>query len=365
MRLVAPESRILVVDDEEPIRRLIVRLLEQPGYACTMAADAPSARKRLHEGRPFDLMLCDVTMPGESGLELVQEALRAYPEMAAIMVTGHDDTELAETALAIGAYGYVTKPFHANELLISVANALRRRTLELESRAHRDSLERTVAARTTELRETVGDLERSQVELHRYQEETIRRLAAAAELRDPETGRHIDRMSRSCGLLAERLGLDPAHAELLRVAAPMHDVGKIAIPDSILLKQGPLTLAERTVMEQHTTIGHEILAGSDAELLQLAAQLALTHHERYDGDGYPRRLEGEEIPIEGRIAAVADVFDALTMNRVYRSAFPVGEAIALMRQGSGSQFDPAVLECFLRHVDDVLAIRRTSDAAAA
>jgi putative two-component system response regulator len=267
-------------------------------------------------------------------------------------------------AIELGAYGYMTKPFRVNELLIQVANALHRRRLELENRKHRASLEQSVEENTAALREAVSDLESSQLELRAYQEETIRRLSSAAELRDLETGKHLDRMSRYCALLAGKVGLGGDRVDLIRVASPMHDVGKIAIPDSILLKPGSLTQEERQVMQRHTEIGYQILSGSEAELLRLAADLAWTHHERYDGHGYPRGLRGTEIPLEGRIAAVADVFDALTTDRVYRKAMPVEEAVELMQAERGKHFDPSILDLFFASLDDVDAIRRQADALA-
>src|SRR5262249_25499670 len=212
----------------------------------------------------------DVTMPGETGLELIRDVLVAHRDLAAIMVTGNDDTALAEDALGLGAYGYVTKPFHSTEILVNVSNALRRRALELENRAHRAELEPPVALRTAELR---AALER----LRETQADTIRRLAAAAEARDGDTGRHIERIGRISALLAERLGLAPERADLLAVAAPMHDIGKIGLPDRILRKPGPLTLEERREMELHTDIGRRLLADSEDELLDLAAELAGPH----------------------------------------------------------------------------------------
>jgi putative two-component system response regulator len=199
---------------------------------------------------------------------------------------------------------------------------------------------------------------RAQETLRRSHEETVRRLSTAAELRDDETGAHIERVSRYCELIAERLGLDPAFRDELRIASPMHDVGKIGIPDAILLKPGPLTPEERAEMERHAEIGYRVLTGSGAELLELAATIAWTHHERFDGSGYPRGLSGETIPLEGRIAAVADVFDALTSDRVYRKALPYEEAIALLRDGRGSQFDPRVVDAFLEADDEIRAIMR-------
>jgi putative two-component system response regulator len=187
----------------------------------------------------------------------------------------------------------------------------------------------------------------AQASLRRSREETINRLARAAELRDDDTGSHIERVSRYSELIAARLGHDPDQREQLRIASPMHDVGKIGIADAILHKPGPLDPGERAEMQRHAEIGRGILAGSGAEILDLAAEIAWTHHERFDGGGYPRGLEGDQIPLEGRIVAVADVFDALTNDRVYRPAFSYADAIEMMRAERGSHFDPEVLDAFL------------------
>jgi len=354
-----PDERILIVDDEEQIRTLLARLLGAHGYECLTAESAAAARRVLKETN-VALVLSDVNMPGESGIEFTREVLAHHPETAVVMVTGMDDPTYAEVAIELGAYGYVLKPFKPNELIINVGNALRRRTLEIENRIHRELLEQTVLARTTALRETIAQLESSDTELRRLREETIRRLSWAAEFRNQETGEHIVRMSLYCALLARLAGLDTEQAELIRIASPMHDVGKIGIPDRILLKPGRLTAEEREVMEAHTEMGHRILAGSGVELLDLAAEMALTHHERIDGSGYPRGLAGNAIPVEGRICAIADVFDALTSDRVYRQAFQPDEARELMLQGSGTQFDADLLDLFTVSFDDVLAIRRAA-----
>ncbi len=358
---VAPpaDERILIVDDEEQIRTVLARLLRAHGFDCLTAESAAAARRTLEAGG-IALVLCDVNMPGESGLDFARELRTTHPDTAVVMVTGLDDRRYADSALALGAYGYVLKPFKPNELVINVGNALRRRVLELENRGHRERLEQTVLARTTALRDTISRLESSEGELRRLREEIITRLSWAAEFRNQETGEHIVRVGLYCALLARLAGLAAERTEMLRVAAPMHDVGKIGIPDRILLKPGPLTEEERRVMEAHTEMGHRILAGSGVPLLDLAAELALTHHERIDGTGYPRGLAGEEIPIEGRIAAVADVFDALTSDRVYRRAYQPDEALATMSEGRGTHFDARLLDLFLEARDDVLAIRRAT-----
>jgi putative two-component system response regulator len=280
------------------------------------------------------------------------------------MVTGLDDPALVEEALQLGAYGYVIKPFRRSGLLINVANALRRRELEIENRAHRLSLEQTVRERTAELQETIANLELSKVELRRSQEETIRRLSYAAEFRDAETGRHVERMGQFCGILARRLGLDGERCRLIESASPMHDVGKIGIPDSILLNPEPLTAGEWAIMRRHPDIGYRILSGSSSQLLELAAGIALTHHERWDGSGYPQGLVRDETPLEGRIAAVADVFDAVTNNRIYQQALPLEEALAVIRDGRDTLFDREVVDAFFDGLDEILAITPRSPVQA-
>jgi putative two-component system response regulator len=350
------DGRVLVVDDEEQIRSLLARLLRGHGHDCATAG-SPAEARRLLSAESFALVLSDVNMPGESGLDFAHEVLTDYPDTAVVMVTGADDRRHAETALANGAYGYMLKPFKPNELVINVANALRRRALEIENREHRSRLEQTVLERTATLRDTITQLESSESELRRLREETIRRLSWAAEFRSNETGQHIIRMSLYCTLLGRLAGLDAERTEMIRIASPMHDVGKIGIPDRILLKPGSLTPEERAVMEAHAEMGYRILAGSGVELLDLAAELALTHHERIDGCGYPHRLQGDAIPLEGRIAAIADVFDALTSDRVYRQAYRPDEARETMLAGRGTQFDAELLDLFFGAWEDVLAIR--------
>lgn len=349
------QPRILIVDDDETVRSMLTRMLGRNGYACESAGNGAEAREALASA-PFDLALCDLNMPGESGLELVEHVAFAHPETATIMVTGADDSVIAEKALALGTYGYVIKPFYNNELLINIANALRRRGLELESRRQRASLETAVDERTSELQKTVQALRRTEDEVRKSQKETIYRLSRAAEFRDGDTGQHIESMSHYCYLLAQRLGLGRT-CELLYLASPLHDVGKVGIPDRILLKPGPLNAEERHVMQGHAEIGHRMLAGSGTELLELAARIAWTHHEHFDGGGYPRGLAGERIPIEGRIAAVGDVFDALTSDRIYRPAFTIDSAVDEMRSLRGAQFDPEILDVFLDSLDEVLEVK--------
>jgi putative two-component system response regulator len=335
-------ARVLIVDDDPSVCEALRRLVANDGHVTTVAGDATQARAALASSS-FELILCDVKLPGESGLDLIHDVVGGRTDVAVLMVSGADDPQLAETALALGAYGYIVKPFRDSEVNIGIASALRRRRLEIENKAHHERLEQLVAERTAEL--------------DRSREETIHRLAAAAELRDNETGQHIERVSRYCDLIARRLGLPYDRCELLRVASPLHDIGKIAIPDHILRKPGPLSAEERLVVETHTEHGYRILAGTREPLLQLGAEIAWTHHERFDGEGYPRRLAGDAIPLAGRIVAVADVFDALVSDRVYRQALPVDEVVATMRAERGRQFDPDALEALLTAIPLALSIR--------
>ena len=348
-------GKILIVDDEERLAEHLRRLLSERSYDCTTASSAGDAR-RLLEKAHFDLILCDVNMPGESGIELLDETASRYPDTATVMVTGVDDTELAEHALAMGAYGYVIKPFEPNEMVIDVSNALRRLALEIENRKHREKLESMVQERTADLWNAVRRLERTEKDLRDSREDTVRRLSVAAEFRDDDTAQHVNRMSLYCELMFRKLGEDYDRCELVRTASAMHDVGKIGIPDRILLKPGKLTDEEFETMRTHAAIGHRILDGSDSDLLIKAAEIALTHHEWWDGNGYPRKLVGEEIPLEGRVAAIADVFDALTSDRVYRKGYSYVEAIEIMSAERGTHFDPNLLDLFFDSLDEVVPI---------
>ncbi|MGH8574816.1 MAG: response regulator, partial [Gammaproteobacteria bacterium] len=256
------EKRVLIVDDDEQIRRVLTRILEGAGYRCEVAASSAEGRAKLAEDT-FALMLCDIHMPGGSGLDLVDEVRCGPSEIATLVVSGEDSEEVGAQVLALGVYGYVVKPFKRSELLINVTNAFRRQHLEDENR----------------------ELRRSTEEIRQSGEQTIRRLSRAAEYRDPETGGHLERMSRYCELLASRLDLNP---HTILVASPMHDVGKAALPDGVVLKPGSLNREERRIMERHAEAGHDILSGTASELLEVAAEIAWTHHEKFDGTGYPR-----------------------------------------------------------------------------
>ncbi|HET7571223.1 MAG TPA: HD domain-containing phosphohydrolase [Gaiellaceae bacterium] len=329
----APPGRILCVDDDPAVQALIRRLLEPRGFALSFAGSAEEARNLLAES-DFPLVLLDIGLPEESGLDLLRALAGRTPDVATVMVTGRDDTEVADAALEAGAYGYLTKPFSATALQIEVSNALHRRSLELDRRTYERDLEHTVALRTVELR-------------HAY-EEMVFRLGRAIEIRDAETGAHVERVGAAAEALALELGVEQARAELLRLASPLHDIGKIAVRESILLKPGPLTTDERAEMQRHTEVGRDLLSGSGNDLLELAATIAWTHHERWNGSGYPLGLAGDTIPIEGRIVAVADVADALASDRPYRPALPEEQVRDWIVRQRDREFDPRVVDAFLR-----------------
>lgn len=337
----AERGAVLVVDQDDMVDEGVAIVLRSHGYRCEVTRRLEEARRALLEPEGIDVCLCDVHIGNErSGLELAAEIREFDPNLVVVMMGGSHEATLAEEAIQVGAYDYLVKPFRNTELLIAVANAFHRRHLEQETAHLRRELESTVAERT--------------LELALSRQETIHRLARAIEFRDAHTGLHVERMAAYCRMVALRLGLPPDRCSLIRTASLLHDIGKLGIPDRILVKPGPLSSEERSEVEKHTTFGHRILRGSTSELIQLAAVIAVSHHERYDGKGYPWGLSGDEIPIEGRIAAVCDVFDALTTARPYRPrAFTQEEAVYLLREERGKAFDPEVAGTFLDALAEV------------
>jgi putative two-component system response regulator len=351
-------ARILIVDDEAPVRKLLGRIVSQLGHEILLAENADMALRTLREERGIALVLTDVRMPGTSGLDLASQIATEFRGTAVVMVSGVDDPDTAGRAIETGVYGYVLKPFRATEIQITVMNALRRRAVEDENKRHREALEEVITERTSELRVTLDLLAKSNLRLKEAQEEIIKRLSIASEVRDEETGSHIHRMSAYSAVLADEFGLEPERVELIRVASPLHDVGKIGVPDGILRKPGKHTVEEFEIMKQHAVYGYRTLKDTGFPLLDMAATIAWTHHERWDGSGYPRGLAGDAIPIEGRIVAIGDVYDALTTRRVYKPAFSIEKSLGLMREGRAKHFDPVILDCFFRRFDEIAEIQR-------
>ena len=334
--------RILVVDDEPSVCKIISRYLAAEGYDCARAASGEEAWRALQAGS-FSLLVTDVMMPGMSGIELLTKTREQLPDVAVIMVTAVDDRNTAISALKAGAYGYLIKPINENEVLISVANALERRRLTLLSKQYEQHLQQEVLTRTAEVRQREMQI--------------ILRLMSAAEYRDDETGAHIRRIGLFSAIMAEAAGWDRAAVDDIRLTAPMHDVGKIGIPDNILMKPGKLTAEEFDVVKTHSNIGARILSGSGVPMLDMARDIALCHHERYDGAGYPNGKAGKDIPESARIVAITDVHDALRSHRVYRPALSEDEAMAIMVKGRGSQFDPDLFDLFISLTQEFRGIR--------
>ncbi len=349
MPLNTSSHKILIVDDELPIRELIAQIISKEGYPVATAADVDEALQKLEKDK-FSLVISDINMPGKSGIDLLDHIIKKHSNLAVLMATAVDDRNVAIRTLEKGAYGYIIKPFERNELVINVANALGRLELEVENQRYSEELEELVDERTK-------DLKLAEQEIRASREETIYRLAKAAEFRDNETAQHTMRMGYYCDTLARNLGLDNDLCERIRLASPLHDVGKIGVSDTILLKPGELTKDEFEIIKQHPLIGYRILADSKAELLNLGAIIAYTHHERFDGSGYPRQLQGHDIPLVGRIAAICDVFDALTSNRVYKAAMSADDAVQTMMQGNRSHFDPDLLRCFMDCLPEILSLK--------
>jgi putative two-component system response regulator len=328
-------SRILVVDDEPATVKLLLRLLEQWGFADVVGLTDPTEVAETVAGAPPDLLLLDLKMPNMDGfavLEAVGPLTRGSTALPVLVLTADATPETKRAALAAGARDFINKPFDAEEIRLRVSNLLDTRHLQLALKEHGDELERRVRERT-------HALERAQLEV-------VERLAMAAEFRDDDTHRHAQRIGNTAALLGEELGVSRAGAQRLGRAAPLHDIGKIAVPDAILLKRGRLTNDEYDAVKEHTVVGARILSGSSSPLLQLAEEIAETHHEHWDGTGYPAGLQGEGIPLSGRIVAVADVFDALTHHRPYKDASPTGEAVYEIMCHSSTHFDPTVVAAF-------------------
>ena len=350
------KAKILVVDDDDRNLRLMTLLLTSFGYDVVTAGSGKEAFEKVHETPP-DVILLDVVMPEIDGFEVVrllkkEEETKTIP---VVMVTGLDGIADRVKALEAGADDFLNKPVDKTELRARVQSLVKVKACNDQMRDYQKELEAEVAKRTAQLRQALRKLREVSLE-------SIFRLSRAAEYKDENTGNHIRRMSHYASVVANKMGLNKQTVEDLLYTVPMHDVGKIGIPDHILLKPGKLNGQEWGIMKQHTLIGAQILMGSDARFIKLAQTIALIHHEKWDGSGYPKGLKGQKIPLVGRITAIADVFDALTSRRPYREQpFSLEEAFDYMKDQRGKHFDPEVVDAFFAAKDEILMIKGNMD----
>ncbi|HEY3130854.1 MAG TPA: HD domain-containing phosphohydrolase [Acidobacteriota bacterium] len=328
-------ARILIVDDREENVRFLTHVLQSVGYTNLLSATDPRLVSKIYSEFSPDLILLDLHMPHLDGLAVMKSLCADIPAgtyLPILMLTADWTSEAKQAALSSGAKDFLAKPFDVAEVLLRIENLLATRALHIQLQQQNQILEEKVRERTR-------DLEEARLEI-------LQRLALAAEYRDDNTGQHTERVSRLSVLVAQALGLSTDRVDLIRKAAPLHDIGKIGIPDVILLKPGRLTAVEFERMKTHTTIGANILSGSRSPLLQLAKEIAFCHHERWDGGGYAG-LQAEHIPLEGRIVAIADSFDAITHERPYKLAWPPDMAFDEIEHQRGRQFDPELVEAFV------------------
>ncbi len=339
------DAKILIVDDNLANVALLEAILEEEDYGAVFSTTDPRDVLPLYRQHQFDLILLDIRMPWLSGIEVLnllkEEIVNDY--VPVIVLTAQTDKETRQQALTAGAKDFITKPFEDWEVLLRIQNMLETRMYYTRQVDRADNLEQEVRKRTEEIRLTQLD--------------TVRRLGVAGEFRDNETGAHVLRMSHICSMLAKKLGLSEAYCEMILYASSMHDVGKIGVRDGVLLKQGKLDDEEWKLMKRHPQIGAQIIGNQSSELMILAREIALNHHEKWDGSGYPNGVCGDEIPVGARIAAISDVFDALTSQRPYKEAWPVEKAVALISEESGRHFDPSLVEIFVENIDEIIEIK--------
>ena len=362
-------AKIMIIDDEQLVIRVVKRFLAAEGYHNFITITDPRETSKLLKSEKPDVVLMDIMMPYLTGLDLLRYRQRTpeFQHIPFIILSATSENQVKRDALRLGATDFLAKPVDPSDLTVRVKNALM-------VKRHHDHLSNYAIELERQVRYRTRQIERSR-------EQIIYCLARAAEYRDNETGAHVIRVGKYCGVVAEELGFGDDYCQQIELAAQLHDVGKIGIPDAILLNPGRLDKEEFEVMKEHCTLGCEIMEplsessgeivrqhanvggfimdGVDSPMLELAALIARTHHEKWDGTGYPKQLKGDQIPIEGRICCVADVYDALCSERPYKPAFPIQKCLEIMLSERGTRFDPIVLDAFFRRLSDIEKIRLT------
>jgi cyclic di-GMP phosphodiesterase len=353
---ITKKKRILIVDDESSLRNLVKIFLESFGHETETAKDGFEALEKVT--LDIDLVLLDVQMPGMDGFEVVKK-IRANPLLSDIpicMITGETSRTSQLRAVETGANDFICKPMDQTELKIRSDSLLKQKETQDIVKQYYVELEDKVKLRTASLNEALIDMAAAQEEAKEAHLDTIDRLALASEYKDKATSHHIQRVGLYCEIISCALGLPESEVETIKLASPMHDVGKIGIADGILLKPGNLNDEEMAMMKTHTTIGAKILDGSSSKLLQAGKIIALTHHEKWDGSGYPNNISGENIPLIGRICALADVFDALSFERPYKKAFSREKVLEIIKEGRGTHFDPNLTDIFFENLDAIFQV---------
>ena len=338
-------NRVLICDDSVTNTCMLSSLLQQEIRAETVCINDPRLAEPTLDEQDFDLVILDLEMPFLSGFEVMQQIRQRFGphQLPILIITGLQGKEHRNRALSEGANDFITKPLDPVEVVLRTHSQLRIHKSHNKQLQLNSMLEKKVARRTKELNESVNAI--------------LDSFAIVGELKDDETGSHVKRVGKYARVLAEGMGLTDEVARLIELAAPLHDIGKVGIPDKILLKPGKLDADERKIMEQHTLMGQQLLSSHRSDVMQMAARIAGTHHERWDGQGYHQGIKGEAIPIEGRITMIADVFDALTSRRPYKDSWSVNESVDYIRQGAGQFFDPTLVQVFLDNLEQILSVK--------